>query len=293
MSELRQLVLARAERNEPLRYHGAAWCTMIALGTIFLVSSAGGSRAAALPQVAPALVDGGDQRRQQHERHDRNPAPPLARKPVCGDDVCEPPFESMDNCMADCPGVTTQPQCGEEPHSDPGGYAVVWGAGHKKASAAECCEACMAHAADPKNAKRPCNSWVYCHAKPYCWSLDTGNWHGPGECWLKWQANPQAPLYGQRGKFTHEFRKKHWYAHKTGKMPDGSPRNLTVPTHVPWTGGVLGVKVDRSIKWETGLDGMRSSTGEATVLWRAWETFEQNLARGVKPESMGKSWGGK
>ena len=59
------------------------------------------------------------------------------------------------------------------------------------------------------------------------------------------------------------------------------------------TGGVLGTKVDLSVKWETGLDGMRSSTGEATVLWRAWETFEQNLARGVKPESMGKSWGGK
>ena len=82
-------------------------------------------------------------------------------------------------------------------------------------------------------------------------------------------------------------------AHKTGKMPDGSPRNLSVPTHVPWTGGVLGTKVDLSVKWETGLDGMKSSKGDSTVLWRAWESYEQNLARGVKPESMGKSWGGK
>eukprot|EP00966_Prymnesium_polylepis_P286140 6609578-Prymnesium_polylepis.1 len=52
--------------------------------------------------------------------------------------------------------------CGEEPHSDPAGYAVVWGASHKTKSAAECCDACAAHAANPKNAKRPCNSWSFC-----------------------------------------------------------------------------------------------------------------------------------
>jgi hypothetical protein len=55
----------------------------------------------------------------------------------------------------------------------------------------------------------------------------------------------------------------------------------------------MGVKVDLGIKWETGLEGMRSSKGESTVLWRAWESREQNLARGVKPEAMGGSWGGK
>ena len=38
-------------------------------------------------------------------------------------------------------------------------------------------------------------------------------------------------------------------------MPDGAPRNLSVPTHVPWTGGVLGAAVDLTVKWETGLDG--------------------------------------
>ena len=35
------------------------------------------------------------------------------------------------------------------------------------------------------------------------------------------------------------------------------------------------------------------SHGGKTVLWRAWETREQNLARGVKPESMGSAWGAK
>ena len=60
-----------------------------------------------------------------------------------------------------------------------------------------------------------------------------------------------------------------------------------------WTGGVMGVKVDHSVKWETGLEGMKSNKGQSTVLWRAWESWEQNLARGVDPKSMGKSWGGK
>lgn len=60
-----------------------------------------------------------------------------------------------------------------------------------------------------------------------------------GECWLKWQADPAHPLYGQRGKFTAEFREKHANAHKRGRNPDGTPRNLSVPTHVPWTGGIM------------------------------------------------------
>ena len=136
-------------------------------------------------------------------------------------------------------------------------------------------------------------SWVFCHSYPQCWSLDTGNWHGFGECWLKWQHDTKHPLYGQRGKFSDEFRKKHWSAHMTGLNPDGTRRNLTVPTHVPWTGGVMGTTYDPTIKWTTGLDGMSSNKGEQTVLWRAWETREENLARGVTPESMGRAWGSK
>ena len=129
--------------------------------------------------------------------------PPVPKPtPVCGDGKCELP-ETMATCMADCPGVTSPPQCGEEPHSDPGGYAVKWGAGHLKATATECCDACAAHAADPKNQKRPCNSWVYCHARPYCWSLDTGNFHAFGECWLKFQADPKHPLCACAGGRLH------------------------------------------------------------------------------------------
>ena len=42
----------------------------------------------------------------------------------------------------------------------------------------------------------------------------------------------------------------------------GSPRNLSVPTHVSWTGGVMGVNVDLSVRWTTDADGtMRSSAG--------------------------------
>eukprot|EP00966_Prymnesium_polylepis_P085235 1973498-Prymnesium_polylepis.1 len=40
----------------------------------------------------------------------------------CGDGKCEGP-ETIANCMADCPGVTTAKVCGEEPHSDTGGAA--------------------------------------------------------------------------------------------------------------------------------------------------------------------------
>ena len=217
-----------------------------------------------------------------------------ASRPVsasrCGDGRCEPP-ETSTSCGADCPGVTTPPQCGEEPHSDVGGSAVVWGASHKKDSAAQCCDACAAHAADPKNARKPCNSWVFCYTYPQCWSLDTGNWHGFGECWLKHQTDPKNPLYGQRGAFTDEFRRKHANAHKTGRNPDGTRRNLSVPTHVPWTAGVMYAgrpPVDLSVKWFTGPEGMTSSTGASTVMWRAWESREQNLARGVDPATMPK-----
>ena len=121
---------------------------------------------------------------------------------------------------------------------------------------------------------------------PHCWSLDNGNTHTFGECWLKWQINPLTPLYGQRGNYSAAFRKRHWSLHMVGTMPDGSPRNLSVPTHVPWTGGVLNaVSAYPRVTWTTDLEGlMTSSAGERIVPWRAWESREQNLARGVKPE---------
>jgi hypothetical protein len=207
-----------------------------------------------------------------------------AAEPRCGDGKCEAP-EDFESCLADCPGVTTPSQCGEEPHSDPGGEAVAWGLTHKTASAAECCDRCAAHAADPKNAKKPCNSWVFCQL-PQCWSLDTAHKHTFGECWLKWQVDPKRPLYGQRGRYTDEFRKRHRNAHKGGLNVDGTPRNLSVPTHVPWTGGVMGARVDLSVQWETGPEGMRSSTGASIVSWRAWESEEQNRKRGALPDAV-------
>ena len=202
----------------------------------------------------------------------------------CGDGKCVSP-ETVDTCFADCPGVTTPPMCGEEPHSDPGGEAVVWGLSHKTTSAAECCERCAVHAANSHNARKPCNSWVFCYL-PQCWSLDTGHQHIGGECWLKWQVDKDSPLYGQRGRYSDEFRARHWSAHLTGG------RNLSVPTHVPWTGGVMGLRVDPSVSWLTGPDGMSSSRGDELVNWRAWEepgVFERRLANKAKADAASSS----
>ncbi len=192
---------------------------------------------------------------------------------VCGDGICSA-SETWQSCFADCPGVTTPAACGEEPHSDIGGN-VARGAlfgmdpKAKAASAAECCERCRAHAADPAHAAQPCNSWAFCPL-PICWGLDTGWNHTFGECWLKWQVRPEAPLYGQRGKYTDEYRRRH-------ARVRGGP-----PTHVPWTGGVIGARPDRSLSWTTGPEGMRSSRGDELTNWRAWEApgvYEKRLAQ--------------
>ena len=220
------------------------------------------------------------------------PSPAVAEmppQPQCGNYVCESPHESIATCPSDCPGVTTPLECGEEPHSDPAGEAVAWGSApeNRVSSASECCQRCLAHAKNPKNKNKPCNSWVFCYM-PHCWALDGGNTHTFGECWLKWQVDPQHALFGQRGKYTDVFRSKYRNVHLTGKMPDGTPRNLSVPTHVPWTGGVINARVSYpTVTWETDIEGlMTSSTGERIVPWRAWETRAQNLARGVKAEQM-------
>ena len=53
----------------------------------------------------------------------------------------------------------------------------------------------------------------------------------------------------------------------TGLNPDGTRRNLTVPTHVPWTGGVMGTTYDPTVRWTTGLEGLSSNKGtDARVL---------------------------
>jgi len=219
---------------------------------------------------------------------------------MCGDGKCEPP-ESVESCFADCPGAVTDPTCGAELHMDPQGFAVVDGRGHHVPTVGACCAACAAHAAKSKS--KPCNSWVFCYM-PHCWSADNGNTHLYGECWLKWQADPQHPLYGQRGKYTDEFRRRNRDKHLNGLYPPpsdkhsveamrpfgivpGSRRNLSVPTHVAWMGGIMGATVDLSVQWSTDADGtMRSSAGETIVDYRPWESREQNLKRGVKPGQM-------
>jgi len=190
------------------------------------------------------------------------------KRRCCGDGICSGP-ETTANCADDCPGVTTATVCGEEPHSDTGGYAVVFGINHRATSAQDCCDRCQRHAANPRNAHKPCNSWVFCPL-PVCWGLDTGWNHTFGECWLKWQADPVHPLYGQRGRYTLEYRQKHRYV-RTGP-----------PSHVPWTGGVIGTRWDPTVKWTTGIEGMRSNSGEELTNWRAWEpagSYETRLKR--------------
>ena len=184
------------------------------------------------------------------------------------------------------PPVTNRPEhpsslsWQRRPHSDTGGHAVVFGINHRAQSAQDCCDRCAAHAQNPKNAKRPCNSWVFCPL-PVCWGLDTGWNHTYGEwcasppfppspvasfrhpfplhlwlSWLKYQADPAHPLYGQRGRYSAEYRAKY--------------RNVRTgaPSHVPWTGGVLGSTPDLSVQWTTGIEGMRSSSGAELTNWR-------------------------
>ena len=200
----------RADGNEPLRWHLGAWAVLICCSVTIVIRTASMEQPAERDPTAIAAVA-----TSAASAPSRQVAAPR-RSPVCGDGICEPP-ETMSSCLADCPGVTTQPQCGEEPHSDPGGFAVVWGAGHKKESAAECCAACAAHAANPKNAKRPCNSWVFCHSKPQCWSPDTGNWHGFGE-WCG-----AATPHRQSTHHAQALTTKRWRAHCAPYPPSDCP----------------------------------------------------------------------
>lgn len=187
--------------------------------------------------------------------------------------------------------------CGEEAHMDPQGHAVVDGRGHHVESAAECCAACAKHAAKFPS-KRPCNSWVFC-GEPHCWSADNGNTHLFGECWLKWQSDPSHPLYGQRGAYTGEYRRRNGDKHLNGQYPTdansakiltrfgiapGSRRNLTIPSHVVWIGGVMGAKVDRSVTWTTDADGtMRSSAGDVIVDYRPCALLGSSVRSFVLP----------
>ena len=90
------------------------------------------------------------------------PAPcAYALAEVCSDGKCHPNNQ-------DCPPVTTDPTCGEHPHSGRDGALLTWGLSYRTRSAQECCNQCKQH---PKH----CNSWTFC-GLPVCWGLDTGQY---------------------------------------------------------------------------------------------------------------------
>ena len=99
-------------------------------------------------------------------------------KDCCGDNVCDAFTEDINNCLADCPGVVTTEQCGEEPHTDRGGKTLTFGVSHRAKSAQDCCDKCMAHSKG--GGDKGCNSWTFC-GYPVCWGLDTGWNHTFGE----------------------------------------------------------------------------------------------------------------
>ena len=153
------------------------------------------------------------------------PAPcalaPLAE--VCNGSQCHP-----DNSA--CPPVTTDPSCGEHPHSGRDGKLLSWGMSYRTASAQECCDQCKAHA-------KRCNSWTFCPL-PVCWGLDSGNNHTFGECWLRRLDDVSAESsWRQRGRYTQEWLRRH------RKLRPGCKRNEPwhcSPTHVPYTSGAIG-----------------------------------------------------
>mmetsp|Transcript_27951 Transcript_27951/g.65261 ORF Transcript_27951/g.65261 Transcript_27951/m.65261 type:complete len:237 (+) Transcript_27951:73-783(+) len=167
-------------------------------------------------------------------------AAPCAKAPlpqVCDDaGLCH-----QDNMH--CPPITTDPTCGEHPHSGRDGSVLTWGLSYKTANAQECCDKCKTH---PKN----CNSWTFC-GLPVCWGLDTGHNHTYGECWLrKLDDVHAASSFRQRGRYTEQWLKQHRRARP------GCAKNepwACSPTHVPYTSGSLGGPAyDASVQHVTG-----------------------------------------
>lgn len=46
------------------------------------------------------------------------PCTDVLKTDCCGDHICQAPREDVTNCLADCPGITTDATCGQEPRSD-------------------------------------------------------------------------------------------------------------------------------------------------------------------------------
>jgi hypothetical protein len=144
-------------------------------------------------------------------------------------------------------------------HAGYAGGSLSWGMTFKVESAAECCEACRAHAKVCRNSNAsgsvyytrifsgssedmrcaatmssnedgthkalPCNVWVYCPTPVseggLCWSNDVWN-HTTGECWLKNQPNPARPWAGAYGEYPEQYRRKHRSAPQEVQWMSGS-----------------------------------------------------------------------
>ena len=103
-----------------------------------------------------------------------NPCSIPGQRSCCGDGVCAGD-ETEINCMADCPGVTTERMCGEETHSDRAGQGRTFGVSFRAKSAQDCCDKCRSW-----TRQGGCNSWTFC-GYPVCFGLDTGWNHTFGE----------------------------------------------------------------------------------------------------------------
>lgn len=140
-------------------------------------SSDVGRRCTLLLLFAPTLATEID---KHVKKHDVVMCSESRTQHCCGDSVCNG-SEDINNCLSDCPGVTTTEICGEEPHSDRGGRTLTFGVGHRATSAQDCCDKCTKHSKS-NTAKdfKGCNSWTFC-GYPACWGLDTGWNHTFGE----------------------------------------------------------------------------------------------------------------
>ena len=91
------------------------------------------------------------------------------------------------------------------------GDVVLWGAGHKQPSAAACCSACEAKAAEG------CNTWVWCGSRREC----TADTHL--DCWLKKRPQPWEDSDVLRGRSTK------WTSGVLGVLPPTSTGTTTAP----------------------------------------------------------------
>ncbi|KAL2520963.1 hypothetical protein Fot_24886 [Forsythia ovata] len=119
------------------------------------------------------------------------------------------------------PGRQLPPECHAELHTDYGGGAVRWGLTHHKASAYECCMACLDHAKRAKPGELKCNIWVYCPSETGCYSPDIYE-HKNQECWLKYDKKPKLNF---KDRYSESYRNAHPNA----------------PLIVPWVSGVVSV----------------------------------------------------